>query len=147
MRKWIAMCAVCLGAWLHAEPVKVIFDTDMYTDFDDVGALACLHALADEGKCEILATVSSTRGTPSVGVCQAINAWYGRGDIPVGAPRESGSRRQRRRATPIRSTSGWSANDLNVSNQATTLLMRMRFIVASWPDSWTAASPSVRSVS
>lgn len=82
--------AFALEAGSSSDPTKIIFDTDMYTDFDDVGALACLHALADEGKCEILATVSSTRGTPSVGVCQAINAWYGRGDIPVGAPREIG---------------------------------------------------------
>ena len=73
--------AVGLGA-----PVKVILDTDMYDDFDDIGALALLHALADEGKCEILATVSSTRETPSVGVCQLVNASYGRPDIPVGAP-------------------------------------------------------------
>ena len=55
-------------AWSSsAEPVKVIFDTDMITDFDDVGALACLHALADAGECEILATISSTRGNASVG--------------------------------------------------------------------------------
>ena len=85
-----AILASALSAGSSSDPTKIIFDTDMYTDFDDVGALACLHALADEGKCEILATVSSTRGTPSVGVCQAINAWYGRGDIPVGAPREIG---------------------------------------------------------
>ena len=33
------------------EPAKIIFDTDMYTDFDDAGALALLHAMADEGWC------------------------------------------------------------------------------------------------
>ena len=37
---------------------KVIFDTDMGPDFDDVGAIAVLHALADGGECEILATLS-----------------------------------------------------------------------------------------
>ena len=59
--------AVMVAVALSAEPVKVIFDTDMLTDFDDVGALACLHALADAGECEILATVSCTRGNASVG--------------------------------------------------------------------------------
>ena len=49
------------------EPVKVILDTDMISDYDDMGALACLHALADAGECEILATVSSTRGNASPG--------------------------------------------------------------------------------
>lgn len=72
------------------EPVKVIFDTDMYTDFDDAGALSCLHALADAGECEILATVSNTRGCMSVAVCEIINAYYGRPDIPVGCAKEIG---------------------------------------------------------
>ena len=75
---------------LRAEPVKVIFDTDMLTDFDDVGALACLHALADAGECEILATVSCTRGNASVGAVEIINRYYGRPDIPVGAPKGIG---------------------------------------------------------
>ena len=73
-----------------AEPVKVIFDTDMITDFDDVGALASLHALADAGECEILATISSTRGNASVGAIEVINHYYGRPDIPVGAPKGMG---------------------------------------------------------
>ena len=33
---------------------KIIFETDMCTDVDDVGALAVLHALADNGEAEIL---------------------------------------------------------------------------------------------
>lgn len=37
------------------EPVKIIFDTDLGPDYDDVGALAFLHAMADSGKAEILA--------------------------------------------------------------------------------------------
>ena len=71
-------------------PVKVIFDTDMITDFDDVGALACLHALADAGECEILATVSCTRGNASVGAIEIINRYYGRPGIPVGCAKETG---------------------------------------------------------
>ena len=73
-----------------AAPAKIIFDTDMIGDFDDVGALACLHALADAGECEILATISSTRGNASVGAVEVINHYYGRGDLPVGAPKGMG---------------------------------------------------------
>ena len=72
------------------EPVKIIFDTDMYTDFDDAGALACLHALADAGECEILATVSNTRDCMSVAMCEIINAYYGRPELPVGCSKEIG---------------------------------------------------------
>lgn len=34
-------------------PPAVIFDTDMGPDYDDVGAIALLHAFADKGKCRI----------------------------------------------------------------------------------------------
>ena len=34
--------------------VKLIFDTDIAEDCDDVGAMAVLHALADKGELEIL---------------------------------------------------------------------------------------------
>lgn len=65
-------------------PKKVIFETDMSTDVDDVGALAVLHALADSGEAEILA-VSFNEVHPSAAkaIC-AINTWYNRGDIPIG---------------------------------------------------------------
>ena len=61
MRMLPIIASLLAGASVAA-PVKVIFDTDMISDFDDVGALACLHAMADAGECEILATLSSTRG-------------------------------------------------------------------------------------
>ena len=86
---------ILLAGSLRAEPVKVIFDTDMYTDFDDAGALACLHALADAGECEILATVSNTRGCMSVAMCEIINAYYGRADIPVGCVKGIGLENER----------------------------------------------------
>ena len=86
-----ALVAVLATAFVAAADVpKVIFDTDMLTDFDDVGALACLHALADAGECEILATVSCTRGNASVGAVEVINTYYGRGDLPVGCVKEIG---------------------------------------------------------
>lgn len=70
-----------------AKPVKIIFDTDMDSDCDDVGALAVLHALADRGECEILATVVSTRNPWSPGCVDAINTFYGRPDLPIGCPK------------------------------------------------------------
>ena len=73
-----------------SSPLKVILDTDMLTDFDDVGALACLHALADAGECEIIATVSATGGNASVGTVEIINRYCGRPGIPVGSPKGMG---------------------------------------------------------
>ena len=75
-----------------AAPVNVLFDTDMYTDYDDVGALAMLHALADADECRILAIGCNTwgEGNRSVAACEVINAYYGRPDIPVGCARHGG---------------------------------------------------------
>jgi hypothetical protein len=63
----------------------VIFDTDMGSDCDDAGALAVLHALADAGELEVLGVIfSSGRNRYGVGACDAINTYYGRGDLPLG---------------------------------------------------------------
>jgi len=67
-----------------AAPVKIFFDTDMETDCDDAGALAVLHALADKGECEILATVVSVRDHNSVATVDAINTYYRRPRLPLG---------------------------------------------------------------
>lgn len=72
------------------EAVKIIFDTDLGPDYDDVGALAFLHAMADSGKAEILATISSNKH-PLVAPCiDVINTYFGRPAIPVGAPGSQG---------------------------------------------------------
>jgi inosine-uridine nucleoside N-ribohydrolase len=65
-------------------PVSVIFDTDMGPDYDDVGALTLLHAMADSGEVKILATVSSNMYTKTVPCIEIINHYFGRPDIPVG---------------------------------------------------------------
>ncbi len=65
-------------------PKKVIFETDMSTDVDDVGALAVLHALADNGEAEILAiSFNEVHPNAANAIC-AINTWYNRGNIPIG---------------------------------------------------------------
>lgn len=69
------------------KPVPVIFDTDMGFDYDDAGALAVLHALADKGEAEILATIASTKYEGVAAVLDVINTYYNKGNIPVGVPK------------------------------------------------------------
>jgi inosine-uridine nucleoside N-ribohydrolase len=74
----------------NVEPVKLIFDTDLGPDYDDVGALAFLHAMADSGKADILATVTSNKNelvAPSINV---INTYFGRSELPIGSPKTNG---------------------------------------------------------
>ncbi|MCA8986951.1 MAG: nucleoside hydrolase [Planctomycetaceae bacterium] len=69
-----------------AQPVHLIFDTDMDSDCDDVAALAILHALADRGEARILATPVSARHLWSGPCVDAINTYFGRPEIPIGIP-------------------------------------------------------------
>lgn len=69
----------------RATGVPIIFDTDLGYDCDDAGALAVLHALADRGEANILATMTVVGDPHSAGALDVINTYYGRPDIPVGA--------------------------------------------------------------
>lgn len=70
-----------------ARPVAVIFDTDMGPDYDDVGAITLLHALADSGQAEILATVASSKYPRVAPVLSVLNTYFGRPGIPIGVPK------------------------------------------------------------
>lgn len=69
------------------QPVSVIFDTDMGPDYDDVGAIAMLHALADSGQARILATIASTKYPKVAAVLSVLNTYFGRPDLPIGVPK------------------------------------------------------------
>ena len=140
----VVFCVVtmlCWGSWgntqAEKEPVKVIFDTDMYTDFDDAGALACLHAMADAGECEVLATVANTRDCMSVAMCEIINAYYGRPDIPVGCSKEigksgSGPDHVRRYGATVKKYARWAKHPN--SNDAPDANAVYRRVLAAQPD-------------
>ena len=81
---FILLCLFSIKASAQVSPVKVILDTDIGPDYDDVGAMAVLHALADSGKAKILATVSCNQSRYSAGVLSVLNNYFGRPDIPIG---------------------------------------------------------------
>jgi inosine-uridine nucleoside N-ribohydrolase len=68
---------------------KIIFDTDIAEDCDDVGAMAVLHALADYGELEILGMMVSMPVQYGAPALDAINTFYKRPDIPIGTLRNS----------------------------------------------------------
>ena len=69
------------------EPIPVIFDTDMGPDYDDVGAITLLHALADSGQAQILATIASTKYPNVTAVLSVLNTYFGRPNVPIGVPK------------------------------------------------------------
>lgn len=72
------------------EPVNLILDTDIGPDYDDVGAMAVMHALADSGQVNILAVLSCNHDERVVPCIEVINNFFNRPDIPVGAPKSEG---------------------------------------------------------
>lgn len=76
----------------RAEPVPVIFDTDITGDVDDVLALAMLHTLADRHECELLAVTVSKINPLAAPFVDAVNTFYGRPDLPVGVTRDAQKR-------------------------------------------------------
>lgn len=74
------------------QPVNLILDTDLGPDYDDVGAMALMHALADSGQVNILAAVSSNKDEHVVPCIEVLNTYFNRPDIPVGAPEKRGWR-------------------------------------------------------
>ena len=69
----------------QSKPVpKIIFDTDMGPDYDDIGAITILHNLALKGECEILATVASDGHATIAPTIDLFNTFFKRPDIPVG---------------------------------------------------------------
>ena len=66
---------------------RIILETDITFDVDDVGAMAVLHTLADAGRVRILAVNYNEVHPNGAAAIDAINTFYGRGDIPVGVYR------------------------------------------------------------
>lgn len=64
--------------------VKIIFDTDIGGDSDDLGALAMLHTFIDKGDCDLLAVMSWQTEEYAVSAINAINTYYNHPDIPIG---------------------------------------------------------------
>lgn len=87
-------------------PVRVIFDTDVGPDYDDVGAIAMLHGYADAGKVTILATVASSKYPRVVPVLSILNTYFGRPDLPIGVPK------------------GWAITDPDSQHWSDTLVAR-----------------------
>ncbi|HKI17106.1 MAG TPA: nucleoside hydrolase [Isosphaeraceae bacterium] len=73
-----------------AEPVRLIFDTDICGDCDDVLALGMIHALQSRGQCQLLAVTISADHELAARFVNAVNTFYGRGEIPIGVVGKGG---------------------------------------------------------
>ncbi|NJN26149.1 MAG: nucleoside hydrolase [Cyclobacteriaceae bacterium] len=114
--------------------VQLIFDTDFGPDYDDVGAIALVHAFADSGQVEVLATMASTDYDHVAATLNVFNTYFGRPYIPIGVPRDS--------AISDRDWQGWSdsvtahyPHHITSNEQAEDAVALYRKILAEQPDS------------
>ena len=92
---WLAGM-LAAAVMVRAEPVKLIFDTDMGNDSDDLMALCMIHALQTRGAVDLLA-VTVTKDHPlAAPFVDAVNTFYGRPDIPIGVVRNGAAREEGR---------------------------------------------------
>lgn len=116
-----------------AKADAVIFDTDMGPDYDDVGAIAMLHAFADEGSANILATIASTKYDGVAEVLSAFNTYFNRPGIPIGVPKG--------KASMLRDIQHWSdtirknyPHSIKNNNDAEDAVKLYRRMLAQQPD-------------
>src|SRR5215831_17118159 len=79
----IAFC-LCFHIGLSQKDVPIILDTDIAPDYDDVGAMAVLHSLADRGEAKILATISCNTFETTAPTLSVLNTYFKRYDISIG---------------------------------------------------------------
>jgi inosine-uridine nucleoside N-ribohydrolase len=114
-------------------PVKIIFDSDLGPDYDDVGALAFLHAMADSGKVEILATLSSNKNELVAPSIEVINNYFNRPGLTIGAPKSAGAN--------LGSSQHWAdsivakySHTINSTSESPDAVMVYRKILQNQPD-------------
>src|SRR5438874_11435579 len=87
LRAALIAVLLCAGGGWAADPVPLIFDTDMGNDVDDALALAVIHALQSRGDARLLA-VTITKDSKSAGpYVDLVNTLSGRAAIPIGVVR------------------------------------------------------------
>ena len=82
----IASAMLFTGSVAAAEPVRIIFETDMGNDVDDVLALDMLYKYQDAGKIQLLLISNNKGNAYSAPFIHLMNDFYGWSGIPVAPP-------------------------------------------------------------
>ena len=80
----------------QSSATPLIFDTDIGNDCDDVLAMGVIHALQSRGHCRLIAVTITKDHDQCAALTDAINTFYGRGDIPIGVCRSGVTPQQSR---------------------------------------------------
>lgn len=122
-----------LSAPALAEPPRIIFDTDITGDVDDVLALTMCHTLADRGACELLGVTISKTNPLTVSFVDAQNTFYGRPDLIIGVTRDTTAQKRESKYLKLAESSDYP-HDLRSNDQAREAVDVLRELLARQPD-------------
>lgn len=84
MIRHILLGSLLATSLAQTSPVKLIFDTDMGNDVDDLMALCMIHSLQKRGAVELLAVTISKDHPEAAAFTDAVNTFYGCPGVPIG---------------------------------------------------------------
>jgi hypothetical protein len=120
-------------AFVRAEPVPIIFDTDMGNDVDDAMALAMIHNLEKRGACKLLAVTVTKDHPKAASYIDALNTFYGQPDIPIGVVKDGPTKDEGRYLKATDDEKKYP-RDLKSGADAPDALVLLRKTLAAQPD-------------
>jgi hypothetical protein len=113
-----------------AERPRIIFDTDITGDVDDVLALAMCHTLAGRGACDLLGVTISKHHPLTASFVDAQNTFHGRPDLPIGVTRDPMAQSRESRYLQLAESPHYP-HDLRHNSQAEDAVQLLRKLLAS----------------
>lgn len=131
---------VVIAGWLgalaggaQAAVPRVLFDTDITGDVDDVLALAMCHTLTDRGACELIGVTISKQNPQTAAFVDAVNTFYGRPDLPIGVTRDPTAQKRASKYLGLAESSAYP-HDVRSNAEAAEAVALLRDLLARQPD-------------
>ncbi len=118
---------------MAAERPRILFDTDITGDVDDVLALAMCHTLADRGACEFVGVTVSKNNPLTASFVDAQNTFHGRPDLPVGVTRDAKAQHRESKYLKLADSPDYP-HDLKRNEDAKDAVELIRELLTAQPD-------------
>lgn len=127
------LLALLFAVTACAEKPRIIFDTDITGDVDDVLALAMCHSLADRGACEFLGITVSKNNLLTASFVDAENTFYGRPNLPIGVTRDPAAQKRESKYLKLADSPDYP-HDLRRNEDAKDAVELLRELLSAQPD-------------
>lgn len=129
----LLLALIVLSSPLLADKPRILFDTDITGDVDDVLALAMCHTLADRGTCEFLGVTVSKNNPLTASFVDAQNTFHDRPDLPVGVTRDAQAQHRESKYLKLADSPNYP-HDLKRNEDAKDAVELIRELVNAQPD-------------